>query len=88
VRNLYLSALLTLEQQDLVPADRSLTNREVLSRVGSAHPLRPHFQGVVETFDDVWYGVHEPDALTYAGYTHSIDELEALAQQAAKGVAP
>jgi hypothetical protein len=88
VRNLYLSALLTLEQQGLVPADRSLTNREVLSRVGTTHPLRPHFQGVVDTFDDVWYGVHEPDAGTYAGYTHSIDELEALAQQASKEVGP
>jgi hypothetical protein len=84
VRNLYLSALLTLEQHGLVPADRSLTNRELLARVGSAHPLRPHLQPVVETFDAVWYGVHEPDATTYDAYTHSIDELESLAQQAAK----
>jgi hypothetical protein len=43
---------------------------------------------VVDTFDDVWYGVHEPDAHTYAGYTRSIDELEALAQQAPKEVQP
>jgi hypothetical protein len=84
VRNLYLSALLTLEQHGLVPDDRSLTNRELLARVGSAHPLRPHLQPVVETFDDVWYGVHEPDAATYDAYTHSIDELESLAQQAGK----
>lgn len=81
VRNLYLAALLTLEQHGLVPADRSLTNREVLGRVDSTHPLRSHLQPVVETFDDVWYGVHEPDAGTYAAYAQSIDELETIAQQ-------
>jgi hypothetical protein len=84
VRHLYLSALLTLEQHGLVPADRSLTNREVLARVGSTHPLRPHLQPVVETFDGVWYGVREPDAGTYDAYTHAIDELEALAKHASK----
>ena len=84
VRNLYLSALLTLEQNGLVPADRSLTNREVLGRVQANHPVRPHLQPVVETFDEVWYGVHEPDDRTYRAYTRSIDELEALAQRPAK----
>lgn len=84
VRNLYLSALLTLEQNGLVPADRSLTNREVLGRVRTNHPVRPHLQPVVDTFDEVWYGVHEPDDQTYRSYTHSIDELEALAQRPAK----
>lgn len=82
VRNLYLAALLTLEQHGLVPADRSLTNREVLGRVDSTHPLRPLLQPVVDTFDDVWYGVHEPDAGTYAAYAQSIDELETIAQHA------
>ena len=88
VRNLYLSALLTLEQHGLVPADRSLTNREVLARVGSTHPLRPHLQPVVETFDDVWYGVHEPDAGTYDAYTHSIDEVETLGPAGSKESQP
>ncbi len=81
VRNLYLAALLTLEQHGLVPADRSLTNREVLGRIGNTHPVRPHLQPVVETFDDVWYGVHEPDAGTYTAYAQSIDELETIAQR-------
>ena len=84
VRNLYLSALLTLEQNGLVPVDRSLTNREVLRRVRTSHPVRSHLQPVVETFDEVWYGVHEPDDQTYRAYTHSIDELEALAQRPVK----
>ncbi len=88
VRNLYLAALLTLEQHGLVPADRSLTNREVLGRVDRAHPLRPHLQPVVETFDDVWYGVREPDASTYAAYTRAIDELETIAEQVSKETGP
>jgi hypothetical protein len=43
---------------------------------------------VVDTFDDVWYGVHEPDARTYEGYTRSIDQLETLAQHASQDVQP
>lgn len=79
VRNLYLSALLTLEQNGLVPIDRSLTNREVLRRISPNHPVAGRLQPVVETFDEVWYGVHEPDDQTYRQYTEEIDALESLA---------
>jgi hypothetical protein len=75
VRQLYLSALLTLEERGLVAADRSLTNREVLARVPKSHPVRPHLQPVVDTFDEVWYGMHEPDAASFASYGDSIDAL-------------
>lgn len=80
VRNLYLSALLTLEQNGLVPHDRSLTNREVLRRMSAKHPVHGRLEPVVDTFDDVWYGVHEPDDQTYRSYTQAIDDLETLAQ--------
>jgi hypothetical protein len=83
VRNLYLAALLTLEQHGLVPSDRSLTNREVLAGVSGDLPLRTHLQPVVETFDDVWYGVHEPDAGVYRAYTRAIDDLATLADAGA-----
>ena len=79
VRHLYLAALLTLEQRRLVTVDRSLTDRELLARVPSEHPIQSHLQPVVETFDDVWYGVHEPDAATFASYSRSIDALQSLA---------
>jgi hypothetical protein len=85
VRNLYLAALLTLEQHGRVPADRSLTNREVLSGVSTDQPLRARLQPVVETFDDVWYGVHEPDAGVYHAYTRAIDDLATLAATGAQG---
>ncbi len=87
VRNLYLSALLTLEQKGLVPADRSLTNRELLAQV-AANPLHSHLRPVVETFDDVWYGVQQPDTVTYNAYMGAIDQLETLAQQVTKEVQP
>ena len=82
VRHLYLAALLTLEEHNLVVRDRSLTNREVLTRVPAAHPVRPALEPVVATFDDVWYGVQEPDAATYESYTQAIDELTQLAESA------
>lgn len=85
VRHLYLSALLTLEERGLVTHDRSLTNREVLASLAPEHPLRPHMQPVVDTFDAVWYGVQEPDDQTYHSYTHAIDALEALAHTQDKG---
>lgn len=81
VRNLYLAALLTLEEHSLVVRDRSLTNREVLTRVPAVHPVRPALEPVVNTFDDVWYGVHEPDVATYERYSQAIDDLTSLAQE-------
>ncbi len=81
VRHLYLAALLTLEEHNLVVRDRSLTNREVLTRVPATHPVRPVLEPVVNTFDDVWYGVHEPNVATYERYSQAIDDLTSLAQE-------
>ena len=75
VRQLYLSALLALEEQNLIRYDRSLTNREVLAQVRSQPGIQHHLQPVVETFDDVWYGIHEPDQATFDGYAREVDQL-------------
>jgi len=75
VRQLYLSALLTLEEQNLIRYDRSLTNREVLAQVRSQPGVQHHLQPVVATFDDVWYGIHEPDQATFDGYAREVDQL-------------
>lgn len=80
VRQLYLAALLTLQERRVVMRDPSLTNREVLARLPAAHPAHAPLQAVVEVFDDVWYGVHEPDRATFEQYRVAVDELE---QQAA-----
>lgn len=84
VRQLYLSALLTLEEQRLLVVNRSLTNREVLASVGEQTSLRMHLEPAVRVFDDVWYGVHEPDAATFTAYATEIDQLNSLASQTKK----
>lgn len=58
VRALYLSALIQLDEQGILPFERSLTNREVLhaaaARGGSM--LGDRLAPLVERFDLYWYG--------------------------------
>ncbi|MEZ4867097.1 MAG: DUF4129 domain-containing protein [Caldilineaceae bacterium] len=79
VRQLYLSALLGLHERHVLTYRRSDTNREVLAAVQSKDDLHQQLRPVVETFDDVWYGVHEPDQNTYDRYVEAIGELEEMA---------
>ena len=60
----------------------------MLGRVPATHPVHAHLQPVVDTFDDVWYGIHEPDGQTYTAYLHAIDELESLAQRQVQEAQP
>lgn len=83
VRRLYLAALLQLAEHDLITYERSLTNREVLSRLPNDSPIRPHLEPVVATFDQVWYGVFEPDQATFTAYEQEIDALASVAKRAA-----
>ncbi|MCX6047051.1 MAG: DUF4129 domain-containing protein, partial [Chloroflexi bacterium] len=75
VRQLYLSALLALEERNLLTYDRSLTNREVLAQLRHQSNVQNHLQPVVETFDNVWYGIQEPDQATFTNYEREIDQL-------------
>ncbi|CAN5482158.1 DUF4129 domain-containing protein [soil metagenome] len=75
VRQLYLSALLALEERNLITYDRSLTNREVLAQLRHQTNVQNHLQPVVETFDNVWYGIQEPDQATFTNYEREIDQL-------------
>jgi hypothetical protein len=79
VRRLYLAALLQLSEHSLITYERSLTNREVLVRVPNDSPVRQHLEPVVATFDQVWYGVREPDQATFTAYEREIDTLSAVA---------
>ncbi len=76
VRQLYLAALLTLQDRRVVVRDPSLTNREMLARTPAAHPAHAPLAEVVTIFDDVWYGVHEPDRATFEHYRATVDDLE------------
>ncbi len=81
VRRLYLAALLQLSEQQWIDYERSLTNREVLRRIPLNSPIYPHLAPVIETFDKVWYGIHEPDRAAFLAYEADIDALAAVARQ-------
>jgi hypothetical protein len=77
VRQLYLAALLHLDEQGILRFHRDQTNREVLAQTEDGSAVRAHLQPVVETFDRVWYGVREPDRQAFETYRHEIDGLMA-----------
>jgi hypothetical protein len=81
IRRLYLAALLQLEERGLLRYDRSLTNREYLGQLRQRPALQARLAPIVGTFDDVWYGVHEPDAAAFADYAAAVADLEAAARQ-------
>lgn len=90
VRQLYLAALLTLEERGLLRHDRSLTNRELLQQLhntatsgpnsdgasATLAPVEAHLQPVIDTFDAVWYGEREPDQQTFERYARELDALD------------
>ncbi len=75
VRSLYLSALLWLDEQNLLRYDRTLTNREYLERARSNPALLARLTPVIETFDLVWYGHAPIDAAAFAMYQQQIEAL-------------
>lgn len=76
VRRMYLSALLTLDEHALLHYERSNTNREVLATVRTNQPLYTKLQPIVDIFDEVWYGIHEPDRTTFDEYVQAVEQLQ------------
>lgn len=77
MRYLYLSALLWLDERDLLRYDRALTNREYLDRVRENPALRGKLAPIVETFDRVWYGHVPLDDADFAAYKAQVEALRA-----------
>jgi hypothetical protein len=75
VRYLYLSALLWLDERNVLRYDRALTNREHLDRVRENPALRARLAPIVDTFDRVWYGHISIDADAFAAYQEQIEAL-------------
>jgi hypothetical protein len=75
MRYLYLSALLWLDERDLLRYDRALTNREYLERLRDNAALRERLRPLVETFDRVWYGHGAIDADGFAAYRAQVEAL-------------
>ena len=59
IRYLYLSAVLHLQEQGILPYDKSLTNREYLQQSQVNNILQTKLGSAVMVFDEVWYG-HKP----------------------------
>lgn len=81
VRYLYLSSLLWLDERRLLRYDRTLTNREYLTRLGERPDLRERLAPVVETFDRVWYGDAPLDAERFAAYEQQVARLRDLEER-------
>jgi hypothetical protein len=79
VRYLYLACLLLLDERGLIRYEAALTNREHLLQVADQPRLRDLLASVVNTFDQVWYGFEQIDAV---GYTRFRAEVERLSQMA------
>jgi hypothetical protein len=75
VRSLYLSALLWLDERDLLRYNRALTNREYLERARGNPVLLARLTPVIETFDQIWYGHMPVDASSFAAYRQQIEAL-------------
>lgn len=74
VRYLYLSALLSLDDRDLLRFDRSKTNREYLRSVADSE-FAPTLHSVIDVFDRVWYGFRPIDSTTFAHYRQQVSDL-------------
>jgi len=75
IRYLYLSSLLTLDEQGLLRYDRSRTNREYLRSIASKPALANPLSSVIDLFDRVWYGFEEVDEKTYQSYVTHVEKL-------------
>lgn len=78
VRYLYLSALLILDERDLIAYDRTRTNREYLRTISHRPELASALREVVDVFDRVWYGFRSLDQSTYAHYEAQVQALREM----------
>ena len=75
LRYLYLSAVLHLQENGILPYDKSLTNREYLHQSQVDTNLQETLGPAVTVFDEVWYG-HKPcDAETVANYRDLLQKV-------------
>lgn len=76
VRQLYLAALLSLDERGRLRFDRSMTNREVLREPSIAPPLAAALEPIVETFDRTWYGFEPISARDFESYRRLVQALD------------
>ncbi|MCL4394217.1 MAG: DUF4129 domain-containing protein [Chloroflexi bacterium] len=79
VRQLYLAALLILDEQRVLRYDHTLTNRELLREVAHRPRIRAALEPVVETFDRTWYGYQKISREDFELYLRRVQDMKNLA---------
>jgi hypothetical protein len=76
----YLAVLLRLDERDHLPFDGTLTNRELLPRIGARPELAGAFGALVAAFDRLWYGQPACSMEEYAAFARLARQVWAAAE--------
>jgi len=80
VHHHYLAVLLRLDERDHLPFDGTLTNRELVPRLGASPELAEAFAALVASFDQLWYGQASCTLDEYAAFARLADRAWAAAE--------
>lgn len=75
IRYLYLSAIFHLQENGILPYDKSMTNREYLQQTDIDDNLQTALGPAITVFDEVWYGYKPCDEDTVSSYRELIKEV-------------
>jgi hypothetical protein len=76
IRHLFLAALLTLDERNLIHYDKSRTNYELLNEAELRAVIVEALTPIVETFERVWYGFETVGAAEYERLAGQIELLK------------
>ena len=72
IRYLYLSAIFHLQENGILPYDKSMTNREYLQQIELDNNMQTALGPAVTVFDEVWYGFKPCNEETVSSYRELI----------------
>ena len=75
IRYLYLSAVFHLQENGILPYDKSMTNREYLQKTEIDDNLQTTLAPVITVFDEVWYGYKPCNEDTVSSYRELIKDV-------------
>ncbi len=75
IRYLYLSAIFHLQENGILPYDKSMTNREYLQQTDIDDNLQTALGPAITVFDEVWYGYKPCDEDTVSTYRELIKDV-------------
>ena len=75
IRYLYLSAVFHLQENGILPYDKSMTNREYLQKTEMDDNLQTALTPTITVFDEVWYGYKPCDEDTVSSYRELIKNV-------------